>query len=160
MLLKFQEVKDMVHNDVPFVLFVDANARSPLPDDYFVGDFGHAKASATTPGLTRFIKGSSVVLANTFEKNMRPGVEHGTYYWHPFQSPVRIDFIGHSVDCNVEPLSTDTHAISTGYDSLDHVAVSATIVCPCVVGSASFVRWKAPYNRKLVKDPECCAKFA
>eukprot|EP00973_Karenia_brevis_P093920 12419824-Karenia_brevis.AAC.1 len=47
-LQEYQRVIQMIPARVPQVVFMDANARSPPPDNYHVGAFGHISPSQTS----------------------------------------------------------------------------------------------------------------
>eukprot|EP00973_Karenia_brevis_P067097 9331325-Karenia_brevis.AAC.1 len=150
----FQEVRERVGKDIPIVVFLDANARTPVPDGCLIGPYGYKGPSPTSKFFAKFLNDTSLWVPASFDENMRGGQHPGTYYWNKDALPVRIDYVLLSRDWCVTPSSSHNFHIELGFDSVDHLATLLRAT-PIVTVSVAAPKRRIPsYNRALVKDPE------
>ena len=111
-----------LYPDVPILNMSDCNARPSAPDGLRIGNARVHKWSATAPYLRRFVHNLRLSIPATFEINISPGAEKGTYYWDAHMDPVMIDHILVTDDVYVCPASYGTNYIENGKYKPDHIS--------------------------------------
>ena len=115
----------------PLIVLVDANARSPPPDEWHFGPHGHTKSGPTTPHMNECVCKLGLWAPATFGDywNHSSNTHTGTYYHDHCHDPVRIDFVFISSNVTSVPGSAYTSHIESN-KSMDHLSTHLSIIIP------------------------------
>jgi len=144
------------------ILGIDANTQLSSEVTSSTGGHGGRCSSKHAQGFIDLLHELGVWLPSTFApcSDHAPDVDLGTFYPSQGDRPVRIDYIGLLQTAKVVAgtvkveFDVDLHAKRT-----DHLPTSLIASLPPSLGTETWKRRVAPYDRKSVNDPEKIQQF-